>query len=86
MSKGNGKGKSGHPAAGCTGCGASAWVLILDAYPPNHTKIVHLVCAACKYAMLVDIPLDSMRVHDDRTPVEEDIDEKRERLFREFRG
>lgn len=49
------------PAAGCTACGAHAWALILDKFPPNHTKITHFVCVACGGGMEVAINTSDMR-------------------------
>jgi hypothetical protein len=51
------------PAAGCPkeDCEAGAWVIVLDDFPPNHTKITHFVCAACHYAMEVSILIGDMR-------------------------
>ncbi len=60
--------KDNTPCAGCTNCGAHAWALILDAYPPHHTKITYLVCVSCGGGMAVSIEISDMR---DRTGWEE---------------
>ncbi|MHA2068766.1 MAG: hypothetical protein ACXABY_30750 [Candidatus Thorarchaeota archaeon] len=77
----NGDGKAKNPAAGCQNCGSSAWVLMLDEFPPNHTKIIAFVCSGynpetdqrtlCNAIMRVDIKLEDMRDMSDREPVEE---------------
>jgi hypothetical protein len=82
MSGSNGDKQTGRPAAGCQNCGSSSWILELDAYPPNHTKIIRLVCAGydaeqdqrmlCGAYMDVDIVLADIRTLEDR---EEIVDE-----------
>ena len=53
--------EQGTPCAGCTACGAHAWAIILDQFPPVHTKITHFVCVACGGGMEVDINIADMR-------------------------
>ena len=60
--------EQGTPCAGCTACGAHAWAIILDAFPPNHTTITHFVCVSCGGGMPVTIEIATMR---DRTGWEE---------------
>jgi hypothetical protein len=76
--------KKGNPAAGCQNCGSSAWVLILDEYPPNHTKIVAFACSGydpnedkrtlCNAVMPVNIPLDKVRDLSDREEIVDNPD------------
>jgi hypothetical protein len=47
----------GIPIAGCSNWGMGVWHIVLDAYPPMHTKIVAYSCATkgCDVVVNVDI-------------------------------
>ena len=60
------------PCAGCEQCGLAAWVLVLDEFPPNHTKITAFVCAGCKQIMPVNIDVNDMRDRSEWTEVHND--------------
>ena len=57
------------PIAGCPGCGVAAWILQLDAEPPNHTAIVRLWCAGCKAHRDVHIVLADIKDNSNMTEV-----------------
>jgi len=59
-SNGDGHKLDGRPAAGCMNCGAHAWALILDAFPPDHKTITQFVCVSCGSGMDVFIPIDKI--------------------------
>ena len=49
------------PVAGCKDCGAIAWILVLDKFPPFHQKITHFVCAGCRAWVVVDMDISDMK-------------------------